>query len=173
MPSKHHVCEQNDVATTMALTAIATYPTFEQASEFLKEDGINCSVAKLEVIARLKRDELEQLRDKAAPLLEREQANNMLGVAQLATIAENVAIQRCLEKLQDGTVADPSKVARDLADVKAKNIDKRLALQGRPTVITQDRSIEELTRALVSMKVAEVVDVTSEEDPPAQLPPAA
>jgi hypothetical protein len=157
---KDVVCDDNEVSTTMALTAIATHPTLQDASDFLQAEGVRCSTAKLEVLSRLKRDEIEQLRDKAAPMLERIVANNALDIAQLATTAESIALERCIELLNSGKVADPSKVARDIADVKAKNIDKRLALQGRPTTITQDRSIEELTRALVGMGVAQVVDVT-------------
>lgn len=154
----------NEVNVELAIAAIALCPTLEDASGYLKEQhGIQASPEKLAVMKRHHPERLEKAREQAAPHLEGVLANDMLDNASLATRVENVAIQRTLVMLEEGKMQDPSKVARDLADVKAKSVDKRLALQGRPTQITEHRSVDENWAALERMGVL-VVDATSEPD---------
>jgi hypothetical protein len=164
-PSKNFVDEANEVNTELALSAIATCPTMAHASTLLKErHGVTCTPAKLRVVASHHPEELDKLRERIAPKIEAATANNMLSNAWEATEVENLAIERAREMLEEDRIADPSKVARDLADVKAKNIDKRLALQGRPTQISEHRNSEEIIRALEGMGVARRVEIGQADD---------
>jgi hypothetical protein len=59
--------------------------------------------------------------------------------------------------LNEGRIPDPSRVARDISQIRTQGIDKRLALQGRPTQIQANRSVDELVRALEGLGVAKQV----------------
>lgn len=156
----HFLSEQNDVDMELALGVMAACPTLEEASERLAEQGMTVSAAKLEVMGRRFPERYEAARRQIAPQLEGLATGQMLDVTRLALAAQQTAISRTMERLKDGQCADPSKVARDLADVMAKNVDKRLALEGRPTQITENRDIGEIINSLVAMKVASRVDAT-------------
>jgi hypothetical protein len=161
---KHIVSDGNEVNTEMALSAIATCPTMAHAATLLKEQGITCTPAKLRTMASLHSEELDKLRERVAPKIEAAAANNMLSTVWEASEVQNLAIERAKEMLEEGRVADPSKVARDLADVMAKNVDKRLALQGRPTQISEHRNTDEVIRALEGMGVAKRVEIGQADD---------
>jgi hypothetical protein len=45
---------------------------------------------------------------------------------------------------------------RDIVHAKAQNIDKLRVMTGRPTDITEHRSLDELVRALASLGIAKV-----------------
>lgn len=149
----------------LALSVIAATPTLEEASERLQEHGTTVSPEKLAVFARKYPDRLAAAQAQVAPRVEALAAGKMLDVTHLALAATEAAVVRTQERLADGVVSDPSKVARDLADVTAKMVDKRLALQGRPTQIVENRDVGEIVNALVAMKVATRVDAetTAEE----------
>lgn len=155
------VSGSNELNLELALSALATCPTMAHASTLLKGQGVICTPAKLRVLASQHSEELDKLRERVAPKIEAAVANNMLSNAWEATEVENLAIERAREMLEEGRIADPSKVARDLADVKAKNVDKRLALQGRPTQISEHRNTDEIVRALEGMGIAQRVSVES------------
>jgi hypothetical protein len=142
-----------------ALVAIACFPDLKQAKQYMSEQGYDLSIPALETIRRNKGPELEKVREEVAPKLEASLANDMLDNARIATEVERLAIERTKTLLAEGRIADPSRVARDLSQIKTQSIDKRLALQGRPTQITEHRDVSELVNALVGMKVAEVVEV--------------
>lgn len=144
----------------LALGVMAACPTLEEASERLEEQGMTVSASKLEVMGRRFPERYEAARRQIAPQLEGLATGQMLDVTRLALAAQESAILRTQERLDDGLCADPSKVARDLADVMAKNVDKRLALEGRPTQIVENRDIGEIINSLVAMKVASRVDAT-------------
>jgi hypothetical protein len=61
----------------------------------------------------------------------------MVENASLATQAEARAARRTIEMLDAGAVKEPWRVFRDVADAKAKNIDKSRLMQEKPTQITQ------------------------------------
>jgi hypothetical protein len=151
---------KNDVDWELALTALATAPTPEQAVEYLKEyHDRQTTVAVLEGFRRARPERYEQVRRQLTPRLEQELTDGLLDNARLATIATNMAIKRTMELLERGVCRDPSKVARDLADVQAKSVDKKLSLEGRPTQITETRNPEEIIRALEGMRVIKRVEV--------------
>ena len=165
------VWEGSDVEMNLMFTAIAMLPTLAQASEYLHDEhNLHCSVAKMEVLRRKFPEMEERVRAQLAPQLEARAANDMLDVAMLCGDVEREAIIVTYALLAEGKVQDPSKVARDLADVKAKNIDKRLSLQGRPTSIIETRRPEEIIRALEALNIFRVdAEATAEEDDVPQL----
>lgn len=72
------------------------------------------------------------------------------------------AIKAARYQLANGDCADPGKTARDLADVQAKSVDKKLALESRPSRITANRSVKEILNQLQAMKVFDI-ESTAEE----------
>lgn len=158
---KQFLSEKNEVHLELALGAIAAMPTLQKASEHLENvHGISVSEEKLAVMREKYHGEYEKLREQLAPAIEASLTNDSLGIARRATEVEALAISRTEEMLAEGRARDPSRIARDLADVKAKNIDKRLALQGRPTQIVETRDAVEIIRQLEAMGVAKTDDPT-------------
>ena len=146
-----------DELVTAGLAAVLCTTTYAGASDLLAEQGHQISGRTLE---RWCKDthvvRFEKLREEWAPRIEASLANDLLGNARLAAETERLAIEAAREELIDGTAKEPSKIARDLSQVKAQSVDKRLALQGRPTDIKENRDISEIVRALVGMNVASI-----------------
>jgi hypothetical protein len=70
-------------------------------------------------------------------------------LARAAAIAERMAIEKTIDELeQDRSRMDPAQAAVAMSKVKQSNIDKMLALTGRPQSITEHRNATELLRAL-------------------------
>jgi hypothetical protein len=63
--------------------------------------------------------------------------DGMVENAQLATQADARAARRTIEMLDAGAVKEPWRVFCDVADAKAKNIDKSRLMQEKPSQITQ------------------------------------
>ncbi len=167
MPPPKFLSRQNESGEQLALAAIAGHPTLEQAVVYLKEThNIITTVKGLEHETMRHRQELEELREQLAPRMEAIRANDMLDNAGLATELERMCMERLQKQLEAGHVKDPARVARDLADLKAKNVDKRLAVQGRPTQITETRNLAEIVKAMEGMGIAKQVDATVLEDGP-------
>ena len=171
----HFLAAQNDFDVESALTAMIVCPTLDDAVEVLAAQGMTVSAAKLEVFRSGNiehgtiRERYEKRREELAPMLEGILANDMLDTARRSEIVINFAIEKTEELLRDGRVADPSKVARDLSQVRTQAIDKRLAMQGRPTQIVETRDVSQILRALESLGVVRLesenaIDGTAEED---------
>lgn len=81
-------------------------------------------------------------------------------LAAMAARAERLAIEQTEAALTEGRVAgkDASKIAADMSKVKTTNIEKLLALTGRPTNITETRTAADLLRSLEAAGVARRVD---------------
>lgn len=79
-------------------------------------------------------------------------------LARAAAIAERIAIESVLEQLDGGRLRAPevAQVALNMSKIKQSNIDKMLALTGRPTAITEHRSAAEIIRALEAKGVLEL-----------------
>lgn len=166
------VVETKDVDMELLYAALIAYPKDLDACKFMAEHEYDISEAKMDVYRRRCSNPTTPLfegfqkrREQLAPRLEAKLADDMLANAMRATNAEAFCIERIEEMLEEGRVQDPSRVARDLSQIRTQAVDKRLALQGRPTQITEHRDVSELVNALVGMKVAEVVDSTAEETP--------
>lgn len=67
---------------------------------------------------------------------------------------ERLALSKTREALENGEIKDPARTMRDIAHAKAQNIDKLRVMTGRPTDITEHRSLDELVRALTSLGIA-------------------
>ena len=169
MAGTKFLSNKNQVHVDLALATMAACPTLEEAVMHLHEEhGITTTEKILEVCKRFHIEEYEKIRNQLAPLVEQSFANDMLGVASMATQVEQVAVEHTMDLLKKGKIADPSRVARDLADVKAKNTDKRLAIQGRPTSIVEKRSVEDIWQQLEKMGVVEQVSDADVVDTPDQ-----
>ena len=98
-------------------------------------------------------------REQLAPrFVEAKLAEDLLQEAGSATEAIAFAVEQTYERLAKGEIADPARAARDLSQIETQAVDKRLALQGRPTQISEHRSPDEIVRALEGMGVVKKVD---------------
>jgi hypothetical protein len=174
---------KNDVHVELAFDAMATVPTLELAVERLKEEyGITTTPQVLEAVRRFFPERFKKVRDESVAVSEAYLVDGMLDNAQLATEGEARAARRTIEALDAGMVKEPWRVARDLADMKAKNVDKSRLLQDKPTQITVTHSVAEIFNQLQALGVidgeveddVEDADVVPEPDgKPDELPPAA
>ena len=166
----HFLDRKNELDIEKAFTAMILTDSLNQAVDVLKEQGFTTTEATLEQLRshNLRRERYEQRRNELAPVLEGMHANDLLDTARLATTVGNLAIAKTKELLETGQIRDPavaSKVARDLSQVSTQSIDKRLAVQGRPTTITEHRDVREIVRALEALKVVQVIDSTGVDEP--------
>lgn len=150
------VIDSEDMDNERVFAVMALQTDLGKASEVLRADHkIVVSPQKLEVLRRRFADRYERAVEEAefrkSKLLEAELLDN----AALASVAERMAVEGALKLLESGRARDPSRIARDLADVKAKNIDKRALLKGTPTAIVETRNAEEILKALQGMGVME------------------
>jgi hypothetical protein len=79
-------------------------------------------------------------------------------LARAAAHVERLAIEQAVEGLHAGRIrpTEASQIAVNMAKLKQSNIDKLLALTGRPQAITEHRSAQELIRALAAKGVLEL-----------------
>lgn len=149
---------RSELDTEKTLTAMILAPTLEDAVEMLALDGKTTTVEYLRTIERgpTMREVLEKRRNELAPLIEGELANRLLTVAGRAAAATELAVQKTQEMLDQDKVRDPSRVARDLAQVTAQSIEKRLSIQGRPTQIVEHRDVNEILRGLQKLGIVHV-----------------
>ena len=78
-------------------------------------------------------------------------------LARAAAQVERLAIEKAIDAIEDGNVRPEvaSQIALNMAKLKQSNIDKLLALTGRPQAITEHRSAAEIIRALAAKGVVE------------------
>jgi hypothetical protein len=156
----------NDFDVERAITAMMLSPTLEDAVDVLKLHGIVTTVHHLRVwrdVDPAIRERYGKRRQELAPQIEGRLANDLLDNAERASAVIGVAIERTQELLDAGKVAEPSRVARDLSQVVAQSIDKRLAIQGRPTQITEHSDVGDIIRKLQAIGVIEIIDSTAED----------
>lgn len=153
----------------LVYAALIVYPDDDSAIRFMEESGYEVSPSKMAVYRRgtnmptspyyepyLKR------REQLAPRLEAKLAEDLLTEAARATEAVGFCIEQTHKMLAAGEIRDPARAARDLSQIRTQAIDKRLALQGRPTEITQNRSVDAIVNALEGLKVAERVETKAD-----------
>ncbi len=154
---------KDDTQIELALMAMAASPTLEDACAYLKaEHNLETQPSNLTAMARFRPAQYEELRAKIVPLKEQSLTHNMLDNALYASDVTRVAMEQLMARLQENRIAPEhlSRVARDVADVQAKSIDKKLALEGRPNVITETRNVADIVRALEAKGVLKQVEVT-------------
>lgn len=74
-------------------------------------------------------------------------------LARAAMHGERMGIENAVKALPNLPPVPAAQVALNLSKIKTSNIDKLLALTGRPTTITETRSAEDIMRALVAKNV--------------------
>jgi hypothetical protein len=146
----------NEAHQSLALMALAASPDARSACEYLKtEHNIIAVPSKLTRMARYRSEQYEELREKIAPVKEKVLTHNLTDNALYASEVTRVTMEQLMERLEEGRVRpqDLAKTARDIADVQAKSIDKKLALEGRPMNITEDRTPTQIINALERLGV--------------------
>jgi hypothetical protein len=148
--------DEDVIAGMLAVIGNTSYPDAVRA---LKADGRDVSE---ETLRRWCKDtksvQFEKLREEWGGKIEAQLASNFLDNARYAAQIERQALEAVQKSLDNNTAREPAKIARDVSQVKSQSVDKRLALQGRPTQITERRDLNEIVRALVGMKVAVIED---------------
>ncbi len=143
------------------LALVACAGSASAAAQALEQQGHPIPVSTLRTWTATRRDELDGLRDRYAPQLEEEIVRQLRDLALYAPRVQRKAIELAEERLDAGKDINPAQTAASLAKVAANATDKLLALTGRPTQITEHRSVEEITRGLVAAGVL-VLDTASE-----------
>src|SRR5262249_43675184 len=125
MAKTRFLSERNEVDIELALVTMALLADDEAVAIQLKEHhGIITTAARLAVVRRRFADQFQTAREGVAVQQENALIGDLGDNAKLAGVAIQLAVKRTLELLAEGRVQDPSRVARDLADVQAKAIDK-------------------------------------------------
>ncbi len=150
LPEKHH----DPVGYELALVTLASCPDLEEAKALIEEqlDCAEISVKRLEALGRS--DDLEKVRQELAPKLEANLTLKLGDEARRATSIVELALERTQARLQRNDISEPWKVAREVSQVRTQGIDKKLALEGRPTAIHETRNTDEVIRQLEAMGVA-------------------
>jgi hypothetical protein len=155
---------ENEMHQELALMALAASPTPEDACAYLKaEHNLIAVPSKLTGMAKFRREQYEELRERIAPFKEKVLTHNLMDNALYASEVTRTAMEQLMERLEEGKIKPEylSRVARDVADVQAKSIDKKLGLEGRPQHIVETRSAPEIIKKLESMGVVEVKQLES------------
>lgn len=158
-----------------AMTVLATHAgNAGLTAQVLKEQlGLNMKPAEIRRWRNSEfREDYERL---VADMGDQTQAviNEVMETARLAAQAERLAIERTLHELQNGTCKDPARAARDLAHIKATNVEKFLTLSGRPSQIVEIQNPDEALQELVRMGVFKPALPGARGDDVIELPAAA
>lgn len=166
MAKTKFLSEKNELDIELALVTMALHTNDEAAAVQLKEHhGITTTAARLAVVRHRFAEQFQKAREGVAVQQENALISDLGDNAKLAGVAIQLAVKRTLELLAEGRVQDPSRVARDLADVQAKAIDKSRLLQDKPTVIVAKPKMAEIISGLESLGVIEA-DAEDVSDPP-------
>ncbi len=160
---KNTLDPRNPTNEQQAIVALAAFPDDKKALEFLRGQKISATEKGLASLRRNKAKEIQQAKEEIAPRLEAELTGDRLDEARRATAVIDMAVGLVEKRLVNTPhlIMDPSRVARDLAQLRTQGIDKRLALEGRPTTIVEKRSPDEILAKLEALGVAKRVDVES------------
>lgn len=127
---------------------------FRTASKELRANGIEVTPERLKKWAEGEyAEDYKRIRDRYKHELEEEAVREMRAHVALAAKAERLAIEKAVERLEQGKSVSPAQDALSMARVKKENIDKLLALTGRPQQIIEDRSAEQVVKSLIAKKI--------------------
>lgn len=101
-------------------------------------------------------DEYEMIRSKYGHKLEEFMINELRERMVEQAEVERLALEKTRAALEAGDIKDPARTMRDIAHAKSQNIDKLRVMTGRPTDITEHRSLDELVKALAALGIAHV-----------------
>jgi hypothetical protein len=148
-----------------ALTVVASLSgNYTRAAKVLREEhGMSVRHTTLSLWRRdTYADRYEDIREQLRPQIEKQLVDSLLDIATLATDAEREAIALAQRRLKTGEEDDPARAAANFARVVQSSTDKMLALQGRPSHISETRGVAEILSGLVAMGVLEPPDKPEE-----------
>lgn len=160
LPATRENIEQ--ILTTLALCN----GNAAEARRRLKEVGLSTSDKTIARIRDRYPDLYRQRRAELAPAIEEGLAADLLENAAEATATVRSLIAETRRRLEEGTLEEPARAARELSQVTTQSVDKRLAIQGRPTQITEVRDVAEIIRALEGKGIVSVIESTAIEQEP-------
>lgn len=146
--------DQQDISKALTVLAFKA-GNYSQTIATLKEMGLEISQARLKGWAeRDHADQYKNIREKYQGEFEAEAVRDMRDQMRAAAEAERLLIQKAVD-LVDKTFSakDASVAALNMARIKQTNVDKLLALTGRPSTIIEDRGVEPVIESLIAKKI--------------------
>jgi hypothetical protein len=139
----------------LALVAWGGSPT--KAARSLAEKGVEIPVTTLRDWKEFTHAErYSELQERHAEQLEKILVANYRERAYHALDGVELAIEKAIERLENGKDDDPARTAANLSTVADKNTRNMLLVDGRPTSIKKDdRDVMETVRSLIAMGVIE------------------
>lgn len=103
-------------------------------------------------------DRYTALQDEFGGQIEQAIIRDTRDLTRAAVQVERMAIEQAYEALDHGTVRPEvaAQIALNMSKIKQSNIDKLLALTGRPQQITEHRNANEIIRALAAKGVLQL-----------------
>jgi len=145
-----------DEDTRKLLALVACGGDASAAEQSLKAQGVVVTARELHDLMSARRKEYDHLRDQFAPQVEEEIVRQLRERALRATNLIDKAITLAEKRIDEGRDTDPGRTAASMSKVVATNIEKVLALTGRPTQITETRSALQIVRGLAAQGVIEL-----------------
>ena len=139
-----------------ALTAIAITGSMKEAAELTGIPYTTVTTWRYKYA-----DKYERIREERAPQIEQAVIKNLRAVMQRGSEATLLSIEKAVEQLEAGEVKDAAAFARNLATTQAIAADKMLLLDGRPTSISEHRTVDDELRELERLGF---FDTTCEEE---------
>lgn len=140
---------------TRALVCLASRAgNARRTARDLKEQGLE--IAESTLRGWRDSDEYETIRSKYGHKLEEFMINELRERMVEQAEVERLALEKTRAALEAGDIKDPARTMRDIAHAKSQNIDKLRVMTGRPTDITEHRSLDELVKALAALGIAHV-----------------
>lgn len=156
----------NEEQIARGLTAVVVCAgNFAAASRFLENEGLTVKPMTLRGWCQQRYPErYAELRERYAAELETHLIHDMRDLAVQGMEIQRLALDKTYERLVSGRDDDPSKTAANVSRVVQTNVDKMLAVSGRPTSIREDRNLGEVLRSLAAKGIIELPpeDVTEE-----------
>jgi hypothetical protein len=163
MPRTRHSYTPAEIDTSLLVLAM-TGRNSVVAARRLKSEGINVNPRTLRSWRQhTHAKRYIDLEHQHAPEIERQMMGQTRAIVTAANDATLEAIEASRQQVENGDARDPSTVARNLATVSGIQTDKGLLLDGRPTVIHGDGSLDELV-ARMEREMGFDIDSTAEEE---------
>lgn len=158
LSSRHSTEDVEKALWTLALNAGS--PT--QASEALAQQGLHIPKQTLD---RWKKHQYAQRYQEICNQASAEIANRVATEAEQFMLAaaqtERLALRKLHEQLEQGEIKDISSALRNITTSKALNNDKIASpLRGRPTNVTEHRTIEQALKQLGNLIDSTATDIT-------------
>ncbi len=157
------ISTKNDMQMELVFATVAATNNYAEAVELLKEHKLQTNERVIENYCRHNPERLAEARKALLPRLEEALTSNLLNNALKASEVTRTAVERTQEMLESGRCQDPSKTARDLADVVSKSVEKKALLEGKPTSVHETRNVAEIMNALERTVPGIFIDSTAEE----------